>query len=194
MKKYRSLTKKIANVLLLLPALLSFGCANLAETLFTEQKFVRIDEKVTENPIYIGRERFTRSRENLTRSRENLTRSRENLTRSRENLTGTGRLSTNATAYALPEKRPIRKIRILGEGTVTNLQIYVQQQASGFVGNWKIVKQIKGKVTFPIDISIVADTDTIAISKSTALLPTKKGRKLSGRIHTVEFYTVSSAN
>ena len=187
MKKYRSLTKKIANALLLFPALLTFGCANLAETLFTEQKFVRIDEKVTENPIYIGRERFTRSRENLTRSRENLTRSRENLTR-------TGRLRTNATSYSLPEKRPIRKIRILGEGTVTNLQIYVQQQATGFVGNWKIVKQIKGKVTFPIDIPIVADTDTIAIAKSTALLPTKKGRKLSGRIHTVEFYTVSSAN
>ena len=180
MKKYRSLTKKIVNVLLLFPALLSFGCANLAETLFTEQKFVRIDEKVTENPIYIGRERFTRSRENLTRSREN--------------LTGTGRLSTNATSYSLPEKRAIRKIRILGEGTVTNLQIYVQQQATGFVGNWKIVKQIKGKVTFPIDISIVADTDTIAIAKSTALLPTKKGRKISGRIHTVEFYTVSSGN
>ena len=173
MKKYRSLTKKIANALLLFPALLSFGCANLAETLFTEQKFVRIDEKVTENPIYIGRERFTRSRENLT---------------------GTGRLSTNATSYSLPEKRAIRKIRILGEGTVTNLQIYVQQQATGFVGNWKIVKQIKGKVTFPIDIPIVADTDTIAIAKSTALLPTKKGRKISGRIHTVEFYTVSSAN
>ena len=52
----------------------------------------------------------------------------------------------------------------------------------------------KGKVTFPIGISIVADTDTIAIAKSTALLPTKKGRKISGRIHTVEFYTVSSAN
>ena len=173
MKKYRSLTKKIANALLLLPALLSFGCANLAETLFTEQKFVRIDEAITKKSVHIGREKFTRSRERLI---------------------GTRTLSTNATAYALPEKRPIRKIRILGEGTVTNLQIYVQQQATGFVGNWKIVKQIKGKVTFPIDISIVADTDTIAISKSTALLPTKKGRKLSGRIHTVEFYTVSSGN
>ena len=178
MKKYRSLTQKIANALLLVLALLSLGCANLAKTLFAEQKFVLIDEKVTENPIYIGRERSTRSR----------------------HLDSTGRLRTgggprtNATSYALPEKRPIRKIRILGEGTVTNLQIYVQQQESGFVGNWKLMKEFKGKVTFPFDIPIVADTDTIAIAKSAAWLPTKEGRVISGRIHAVEFYTVSSGN
>lgn len=180
MKKHRSLTQKIANALLLLLVLLSLGCANLAETLFTEQKFVLIDEKVTENSVHIGRERFTRSRESLTGSGRL--------------RTGTGGLRKNATSYSLPEKRSIRKIRILGEGTVTNLKIYVQQQESGFVGNWKIVKQIKGKVTFPIDIPIVADTDTIAIAKSTALLPTKEGRVISGRIHKVEFYTVSSGN
>ncbi len=54
MKAYYGLSKKVANALLLFPLLFSFGCANLTETLFTEQEFVLIDQKISEKPVFHG--------------------------------------------------------------------------------------------------------------------------------------------
>ena len=155
MKKHHGLSEKIANALLLFPVFLFLGCANLAETLFTEDKYVLIDVPVTEKYVDV-RGRY-------------------------------------GTAYTIPEKRPIRKVRIFGEGRVTGLRIYVHRQDKAF-SEWKLIKEIKRKVTFPIDVSMVAHTDTVAIFKTQAVVAAKKGWEISGQIHRVEFYTVFSGN
>ena len=84
--------------------------------------------------------------------------------------------------YSIPEPKEIRKILILGEGTVENIDIYAQDGAF----NWKIVKRIKNKVTFPIEMTMVANTNAIRILQ--------KSVTGKGQIHTVEFYTVTSEN
>ena len=93
------------------------------------------------------------------------------------------------TVYSIPEQKPIRKIRIFGEGRVRNVKIYALQH--GAFRRWKLVKDIKGELIFPHDVSMIAQTDSIAIAKTLAVTPTKKGRELSGKIHRLEFYTVS---
>lgn len=84
--------------------------------------------------------------------------------------------------YSIPEKKEVRKIRILGEGIVENIDIYTRDGEF----NWKEVKRIKNRVTFPIEITLVAHTDTIRILQRTV---TGKGQ-----IHTIEFYTIVSEN
>ncbi len=84
--------------------------------------------------------------------------------------------------YSIPEPKEIRKIIILGEGTVENIDIYAQDGAF----NWKVVKRIKNKVTFPIEMTMVANTNAIRILQ--------KSVTGKGQIHTVEFYTVSSGD
>lgn len=84
--------------------------------------------------------------------------------------------------YSIPEKKEVRKIRILGEGIVENIDIYTRDGEF----NWKEVKRIKNRVTFPIEITLVAHTDTVRILQRTV---TGKGQ-----IHTIEFYTIVSEN
>ncbi len=84
--------------------------------------------------------------------------------------------------YSIPEPKEIRKILILGEGTVENIDIYARDGEF----NWKVVKRIKNKVTFPIETTMVANTDAIRILQ--------KSVTGKGQIHTVEFYTVTSEN
>ena len=84
--------------------------------------------------------------------------------------------------YSLPEPKEIRKILILGEGTVENIDIYARDGEF----NWKVVKRIKNKVTFPIETTMVANTNAIRILQ--------KSVTGKGQIHTVEFYTVSSGD
>lgn len=84
--------------------------------------------------------------------------------------------------YSIPEKKEIRKIRILGEGIVENIDIYTRDGEF----NWKEVKRIKNRVTFPIEITLVAHTDAVRILQRTV---TGKGQ-----IHTIEFYTIMSEN
>ena len=82
--------------------------------------------------------------------------------------------------YSIPEPKEIRKIIILGEGTVHNIDVYARDGEF----NWKEIKRFKDNVSFPIEITMVANTDAIRISQ----------RALTGKgqIRTVEFYTVSS--
>ena len=84
--------------------------------------------------------------------------------------------------YSIPEPKEIRKIIILGEGTVENIDIYARDGEF----NWKVVKRIKNKVTFPIETTMVANTDAVRILQ--------KSVTGKGQIHTVEFYTVTSEN
>ena len=84
--------------------------------------------------------------------------------------------------YSIPEKKEVRKIRILGEGMVKNIDIYTRDGEF----NWKEVKRIKNRVTFPIEITLVAHTNAVRILQRTV---TGKGQ-----IHTVEFYTVVAEN
>ena len=94
----------------------------------------------------------------------------------------TEKFIASGLVYSIPEKKEVRKIRILGEGTVQNIDIYARDGEY----NWKEAKRIKNRVTFPIEITLVANTDAVRILQRTVTG--------TGRIHTVEFYTVVSGD
>ena len=82
--------------------------------------------------------------------------------------------------YSIPEPKEIRKIIILGEGTVHNIDVYARDGEF----NWKMVKRFKDTVALPLEIMMVANTNAIRILQ--------KSLTGKGQIHTVEFYTVTS--
>ena len=84
--------------------------------------------------------------------------------------------------YSIPEPKEIRKIIILGEGTVHNIDVYARDGEF----NWKMVKRFKDTVSLPLEIMMVANTDAIRILQ--------KSLTGKGQIYTVEFYTVTSKN
>ena len=84
--------------------------------------------------------------------------------------------------FSIPFKSDIRKIVITGEGVVHNIDIYVRD--SEF--NWKMVKSIKKRIGFPIEIQLAAYTDAVRILQKTV-----RGK---GRLHTVKFYTLANLN
>jgi len=86
----------------------------------------------------------------------------------------------SGVVYSIPESKEIRKIIILGEGKVQNIDIYARDGEF----NWKEIKKIKDTVTFPLEITMVANTDAIRIIQ--------KSVTGKGQIHTVEFYTLQS--
>lgn len=88
----------------------------------------------------------------------------------------------SGVVYSIPEPKEIRKIIILGEGKVQNIDIYARDGEF----NWKEIKRIKDTVTFPLAITMVANTDAIRIIQ--------KSVTGKGQIHTVEFYTLQSEN
>ena len=94
----------------------------------------------------------------------------------------TEKFIASGLVYSIPEQKEIRKIIILGEGMVKNIDIYARDGEF----NWKVVKRIKDKVSFPIEITMVANTDAVRIIQKTLTG--------EGQIHTVEFYTVASGN
>ena len=81
--------------------------------------------------------------------------------------------------FSIPEKAYIRKIRLLGVGKYQNIEISVRVRQN----RWEIKKKVQGGITFPYDVFLSAETDAIKIIK-----PTTTG---SGRIDTVEFYTIA---
>ena len=88
----------------------------------------------------------------------------------------------SGVVYSIPEPKEIRKIIILGEGKVQNIDIYARDGEF----NWKEIKKIKDIVTFPLEITMVANTDAIRIIQ--------KSVTGKGQIRTVEFYTVTSGS
>ncbi|MDE0042456.1 MAG: hypothetical protein OXT74_10500 [Candidatus Poribacteria bacterium] len=81
--------------------------------------------------------------------------------------------------FSIPEKRDIRKIVILGEGTVTNIEIYVRNAED----SWKPIKAIKRTVAFPIELNLALHADAVRIIQKRIT-----GR---GRINTVQFYALA---
>ena len=105
----------------------------------------------------------------------------------------------DGVAYTFSEKILVRKIRILGEGTVRNIGIWgakpVKDLFDGQVKyRWILIKEIKEKMVLPIDIKIpiASPTEVIQITKSSATKSSYKGRVSVGRIDTVKFYTTVS--
>ena len=92
----------------------------------------------------------------------------------------TEKFIASGLVYSIPEPKEIRKIIILGEGTVHNIDIYARDGEF----NWKMVKRFKDNVSFPLEITMVANTDAVRILQ--------KSLTGKGQIHTVEFYTVTS--
>ena len=95
------------------------------------------------------------------------------------------------TVYAIPEKKLVRKIRILGKGTVKNIEIWIRDDAY----NWKSVKKIKRGLVLPADVEIpvalTLPTNAVRILQRTkAYVSIKGGQSTTGQINTVEFYTV----
>ncbi len=80
--------------------------------------------------------------------------------------------------FSIPEKAIVRKVRLLGVGKYQNFDISVRKRAN----RWELKKKVQGGITFPYDIFLYAETDAIKIIK-----PITTG---SGRIDTVEFYTI----
>ncbi len=81
--------------------------------------------------------------------------------------------------YAMPERANVRKIELLGYGKIQNIEIYVRDKRN----RWEPKKKVPGGISFPYEISLIAETDAIKIIK-----PSTTG---SGRIDTVQFYTIA---
>ena len=89
-----------------------------------------------------------------------------------------------------PEKKLVQKIRILGEGTIQNVGVWIPGE-----GRWILIKEIKKKLVLPLDIKIhiAPPTDVILITRTRPVLPSEKGLTIGGgQINTVEFYTTLS--
>jgi len=67
----------------------------------------------------------------------------------------------------------------LGEGTVTNVDIYARNSEN----NWKRIKKIKKTVGFPIEINVVLKADAVRINQKRI-----RGR---GSINSVRFFALS---
>ena len=102
-------------------------------------------------------------------------------------------------AYTFPEKKLVRKIRILGEGAIQNIGIWGAKPAKDmFDGQykyrWILIKEIKKKMALPIDIKIpiAPPTEVIQITTTHTAKSSYKGRVPIGQIEDVEFYTTVS--
>lgn len=80
--------------------------------------------------------------------------------------------------YAMPEIANVRKVIFQGEGKYSNFEIHVRDSRK----RWKPYKKIANAITFPHEVFVSAKTDAIKIIK-----PNTTG---SGRIWSVEFYTI----
>ncbi|MDE0636335.1 MAG: hypothetical protein OXI43_10860 [Candidatus Poribacteria bacterium] len=106
----------------------------------------------------------------------------------------------DVTVYAIPEKEFVRKIRILGEGEVRNIEIWAQDDKHGRRRLKTIHKTTP--LILPIEIfmhhlPLTFKTDAIRIVKrkstgTTVFTPDHAEQIPKGKIDTVEFYTTVS--
>ncbi len=106
----------------------------------------------------------------------------------------------NETVCTIPERYFVRKIRIIGEGAVQNIEIWAQ----GDNGDWVPVRTIRRRQTseliLPIEIymhhlPLTFKTNAIRIveRKITKTIFTEQTKQIpKGKIDTVEFYTTVS--
>jgi len=81
--------------------------------------------------------------------------------------------------FSISEKKDIRKIVILGTGTIQNIEIYARVVRN----NWKQIKKIKKAITLPAEVYAVIYADAIRIIQ--------KSTTGKGNIDTVKFYTIT---
>ena len=104
------------------------------------------------------------------------------------------------TVYAIPEKEFVRKIRILGEGAVQNIEIWARDDRRGWVPVRTILRRQSSELILPIEIfmhhlPLTFKTDAIRIveRKITKTIFTDQTRQIpKGKIDTVEFWTTVS--
>lgn len=104
------------------------------------------------------------------------------------------------TVYAIPERKFVRKIRILGEGAVHNIEIWARDDSHGWVPVRTILRRMSSELILPIEIfmhhlPMTFKTDAIRIveRKSTKTIFTDQTRQTTkGKIDTVEFWTTVS--
>ena len=106
----------------------------------------------------------------------------------------------NETVYAIPERNFVRKIRIIGEGAVQNIEIWARDDKRGWVHVRTILRRQSSDLILPIEIfmhhlPLTFKTDAIRIveRKTTKTILTDQTRQIpKGRIDTVEFWTTVS--
>lgn len=104
------------------------------------------------------------------------------------------------TVYAIPEREFVRKIRIIGEGAVQNIEIWVQDDKHGR-RRLKVIHKATPLI-LPIEIfmhhlPLTFKTDAIRIverkSTRTTVFTLDQAEQIpKGKIDTVEFYTTVS--
>ena len=111
----------------------------------------------------------------------------------------------NETVYTIPEKEFVRKIRILGEGEVRDIEIWARDDGRENDGGWRPLKVIhRGTPRFlPIEIfmrhlPVTFKTDAIRIVEKKRTGPIRvldqAEQVPKGKIDTVEFWTTVSKN
>lgn len=80
--------------------------------------------------------------------------------------------------FSLPEIAKIRKIRLIGEGKLRNIEIHVRDVKQ----RWQLKKKIHQINQLPLDIPLVVETDSIKIKKYHTTV--------FGEIKTIQFFTV----
>ena len=104
----------------------------------------------------------------------------------------------DGVVYAIPERKFVRKIRILGEGAVQSIEIWARDDRH----NWRPVKVIHRRSASPLilPIEIFMDhlpltfkTDAIRIEERTRAIVIDQAKQIrNGKIDAVEFYTTVS--
>ena len=107
-------------------------------------------------------------------------------------------MAGDETVYTIPEKEFVRKIRIIGEGEVGNIEIWARDDRR----NWRPLKVIHRAtpLILPIDIfmhhlPLTFKTDAIRIveRKRTRTIVLDQAEQIpKGKIDTVEFWTTVS--
>ncbi|RKU31551.1 hypothetical protein C6497_01770 [Candidatus Poribacteria bacterium] len=81
--------------------------------------------------------------------------------------------------FSLPEIAKIRKIRLIGEGKLRNIEIYVRDTKQ----RWQLKQKIHQINQLPFDIPLVVNTDAVKVKKFHTTV--------FGEIETIQFFTVA---
>ena len=85
----------------------------------------------------------------------------------------------SGVVYSIPEKAHVRKIVLLGSGTIQNIDVYARDARN----QWKLVKEIQKAIQFPFELPLIAETDAIRIAQ--------RSTTGKGHIKTIQFYTIA---
>ena len=101
----------------------------------------------------------------------------------------------NGSVYAIPERQSVRKIRLLGEGAVENIEIWARADGRDWRPLQVIHRRSASPLLLPIEIfmhhlPLTFKTDAIRIVERTRTPARDQTEQIpKGQIDTVEFYT-----